>query len=603
MKTNKLLVATLSVITVVLLVFGACSAPAATPTTVVGQTNTGTGAPPPSITLQIPPQADKGATRPPTTYAPSTTYASPTMTVPAPTTTSPVWGTTPSSPNQGTIGLATGGAKDVVSFRANIQNNYLPLPTDLTYEGLFYDYYFDTGITQPATKLYVPSYSYAATRDPLSGQTEYYLSVGLNSGLKESDFQRKKLNLVIVLDTSGSMGEYFDQYYYDRYGKRIDAYADEGVNRQRKIDSAKDAVVTVLDQLNPDDSFAIVLFNSGATLAKPMGLVSRTNMRDITNHVLDLVAGGSTDMSAGMNMAMSQFRGLSELNNYEHENRIILLTDAQPNTGDFSASGLSGMVAQNAGSRIYTTFIGIGVDFNSQLIELLTKTKGANYYSVHSPSEFRQRMTDEFDFMVTPLVFNLRLDFQSDGWRIDKVFGSPEADTATGNLMTINTLFPSKSEGGENKGGLVLLKLRKISSQANSRIYLRTSYEDRNGRRDGSESIVVVESSQPEYFGNTGIRKGILLARYAALLKNWMIDERGHIQYSRPWDPYISEKTGILLPVENVGQWERTSLQLTVSPQYRTIFGNFSRYFTNEMNAIGDYSLDQELAILKTLAR
>ena len=81
------------------------------------------------------------------------------------------------------------------------------MPTDVTYEGLFYDYYFDTGAIEPTNKLYSPSYSSAVTRDPLSHQTEYYLSVGLNSGLKESDFQRKKLNLTIVLDDSGSMGE------------------------------------------------------------------------------------------------------------------------------------------------------------------------------------------------------------------------------------------------------------------------------------------------------------------------------------------------------------------------------------------------------------
>jgi len=54
---------------------------------------------------------------------------------------------------------------------------------------------------------------------------------------------------------------------------------------------------------------------------------------------------------------------------------------------------------------------------------------------------------EEFDYMVTPLVFNLKLDFHSDGWRIEKVFGSPEADAATGSLMRINTLFAAKSEG------------------------------------------------------------------------------------------------------------------------------------------------------------
>jgi hypothetical protein len=43
-------------------------------------------------------------------------------------------------------------------------------------------------------------------------------AVGLDSGMKAADFKRKQLNLVILLDISGSMGEAFNQYYYDANG-------------------------------------------------------------------------------------------------------------------------------------------------------------------------------------------------------------------------------------------------------------------------------------------------------------------------------------------------------------------------------------------------
>jgi Ca-activated chloride channel family protein len=42
------------------------------------------------------------------------------------------------------LGYSVGGAKDINNFRKNIEHNYLPLTTDITYEGLFYDYYFNT---------------------------------------------------------------------------------------------------------------------------------------------------------------------------------------------------------------------------------------------------------------------------------------------------------------------------------------------------------------------------------------------------------------------------------------------------------------------------
>lgn len=41
-------------------------------------------------------------------------------------------------------------------------------------------------------------------------------TVGLDSGIQASDFKRKKLNVVLVLDVSGSMGSPFDEYYYDQ---------------------------------------------------------------------------------------------------------------------------------------------------------------------------------------------------------------------------------------------------------------------------------------------------------------------------------------------------------------------------------------------------
>ncbi|OGN89490.1 MAG: hypothetical protein A2Z74_02465 [Chloroflexi bacterium RBG_13_46_9] len=505
-----------------------------------------------------------------------------------------------SNSSTGTIGLSTGGAKDICNFRENIKNNFLPQPTDVTYEGLFYDYYFDTGIYRPCNKLFCPSYATAVTRDPISHQTEYYISVGLNSGLRERDFERKLLNLVIVLDISGSMNACFDQYYYDGYD-RIDAYEGEGIYRKTKLDSAKEAVVTILNQLTHDDRFAIVVFSSNARIAVPMGSAGNAGIWDAEDEIMSLQTEGSTNLDAGMDLARAQFRRSINLDSDEYENRIIVLTDAQPNTGDFQLRDFIKNVESSTEDKVYTTFIGIGVDFNSQLIEGITKVKGANYYSVRSPREFHRRMTEEFDFMVTPLIFNLRLDFQSRGWRIEQVFGSPEADSATGSLMTINTLFPSKSERGETKGGLVLLKLRRISSEPDERIYLRVSYEDRSGRRDSSESVVYLEETHPEYFENTGIRKGILLTRYAALLKNWMMDERQYYGTVDGWYPCIDQDTGIKIPRENVDQWERQSLSLRVSEPWTRIFRDFSRYFGDEADSISDGSLKQELDILKTL--
>ena len=130
----------------------------------------------------------------------------------------------------------------------------------------------------------------------------------------------------------------------------------------------------------------------------------------------------------------------------------------------------------------------MGLDFNSELAEAISKVRGANYFSVHTPGEFRRRLVDQFDFAVrwghwvavgggavvgpagggrlsctaavlhmpalsppacptsvgpsllllrSPLVFDLALQVDAaslaggDGWRILHVYGSPNPnDTA-----------------------------------------------------------------------------------------------------------------------------------------------------------------------------
>jgi len=501
------------------------------------------------------------------------------------------------------IGFSVGGAKDINNFRQNIEYDFLPIPTDITVEGIYYDYYFDTGQDDPCEGLFCPSYSYAVSRDPFTGEEIYYLAVGLNSGLKESDFERKKLNLIIVLDISGSMSSPFDEYYYDSYGNMVEVELSEEDRGRSKMEIAREAIVDLLGHLEEEDRFGMVLFDDQGYLAKPMRLVAATDMESIKEHIMELEPVGGTNMSAGMSLGTELFKEYLNVDRDEYENRIIFLTDAMPNIGETSETGLLGMLSKNSEEGIYTTFIGIGLDFNTELTEYITKTKGANYYSVHSTKEFSERMDEGFEYMVTPLVFGLELVLEAEGYDIEEVYGSPSADEATGEIMKVSTLFPSRTEGGETKGGLVLLRLRKTSEDAN--IVLRVSYENRTGEVFDVEDEVEFEvRGDGEYYQNDGIRKGILLARYVELIKAWLLDERAEGEYLET-NPLVTRESGIVVLDEELfelGRWERQSMPLSVSSNYRELFEDFYDYFEVEIEAIGDTTLNRELDILKKLS-
>lgn len=499
----------------------------------------------------------------------------------------------------GSIGISVGGAKDINNYRDNLENDYLPIPTDITYEGLFYDYYFNTGQEQECTELFCPSYSQAVTKDPVSNETERYMTVGLNSGLKKEDFERKKLNLVVVLDISGSMSSGFNKYYYDRFGNQKEI---ENVSNKSKIQVATESVAAMTEHLNDDDRFGMVLFNNEGKVAKPMNLAGDTDMEAIRDHIEEIRANGGTRMSQGMNKASDMLKEYQDVNQSEYENRVIFLTDAMPNLGTTSEEGLFSIMEENSQNNIYSTFVGIGVDFNTNLTERITGVEGANYYSVHSSDQFNQRMDDGFEYMVNPLAFDLELSLESQGYEIERVYGSPEAEESTGELMKVNTLFPSAKKDGKTKGGVVLLKLNKTSSDTD--LELEVSYEDRQGNSYTSSRKISFEEKEPEYFENTGVRKAVLLTRYADLAKNWMIDERKDIDENITVDPAVTEEKGIVLPPVNIslGKWERQSTDLTVSSEYKEVFGGFKGYFEEEMNTLGDENLQQELDILEKLS-
>lgn len=500
----------------------------------------------------------------------------------------------PAAARAGNLGLSAGGAKDIANFRENIAKGFLPQPTDVTYEGLYYDYFFDTGGECGDNTLFCPSYAMAESNDPFTGKPEYYLSVGLGSGVKAADFSRKKLNLMLVLDVSGSMASPFDKYYYDRFGNRHERPEQDKDAGLTKLAAASEALIALLDHLHPDDRFGLVLFDQYAYTALTLRPVGVRDMEAIKGHIRDLRPLGSTNLDAGLALGTILMRPARESDPGRHENRIVFMTDAMPNTGDTSDKAFLAHIQDNAHAGLYSTVIGIGVDFNTALTELITKARGANYYSIHSAAAFRKRLDAEFDYMVTPLVFDLTLDFKSPGYRIDTVYGSPEADAATGELMRVNTLFPSPTTDEGSRGGLILLRLQKIGD--NPTIVLTARYEDRFGKRRQTAATVDFRPAG-ETYGTPSIRKGILLARYAALLREWL---------GAAGDAASDKEQPLRRPPHGqppLGEWERQSRPLRLNASQRAAFTQFRRYFQSEMGPCQDSSLERELDVLDRLSQ
>ena len=151
-----------------------------------------------------------------------------------------------------------------------------------------------------------------------------------------------------------------------------------------KMEIADRAVVELLGHLEVEDRFGLVVFSDEAYLVDPLTRIDDKDLDALKAAIIEIEEYGGTNMEAGMMKGTAAFGKYGEIDPAEEENRIIFITDAMPNLGETGEGGLLRILRENARKGIYTTFIGVGVDFNTEIVEEISKVRGANYYSVNA---------------------------------------------------------------------------------------------------------------------------------------------------------------------------------------------------------------------------
>ena len=179
------------------------------------------------------------------------------------------------------------------------------------------------------------------------------VEVRVDTQTQEADAPRGASDIVVVIDTSGSM-------------------------QGQKLLFAKQALFELYERLTDHDRFALVQYSDDAQVLISLQQATpqaKARFREITE---SLVASGSTNIGAGLD------RG-AELLNYGTTNgpsrgRIVLLSDGLVNVGDMY-EGL--LVRANSLSKqgFALSTMGIGHDFDERLMtSLATSGTGAFYY-------------------------------------------------------------------------------------------------------------------------------------------------------------------------------------------------------------------------------
>jgi Ca-activated chloride channel family protein len=179
---------------------------------------------------------------------------------------------------------------------------------------------------------------------------------------------RMPSDLVVVLDRSGSMaGE--------------------------KIAHARAAVRELISELGAEDRFALVSYSVGAQTMIPLSAAT-DSAREAWRAVVDAVSiGGGTNLSSGLDLGLGIVDGSRVGGRIP---RVILISDGLANQGDTSLSGLRARARRAAVGEYTLTTVGVGDDFDEQLLATLADAGTGNYYYIENTIDLAEIFSDEF---------------------------------------------------------------------------------------------------------------------------------------------------------------------------------------------------------------
>ena len=248
--------------------------------------------------------------------------------------------------------------------------------------------YFDYDYPPPASREEAFKPFIALAPSPWAkGKT--LLHIGLQ-GYAEPPRTRPALNLVLLLDVSGSM------------------------DQPNKLPLVKQSIKTLADQLNAKDRIAIAVYAGAA------GTVLEPTPGDQKAKILaaldGLRAGGSTAGGAGLALAYN----LAERNfDTASVNRVLIATDGDFNVGITSDQRLEDFVAAKRETGIYLTVLGFGRgNYNDALMQTLAQKGNGNAAYIDTLAEARKVLHDEIAASLFPIADDVKIQIEFNPARV-----------------------------------------------------------------------------------------------------------------------------------------------------------------------------------------
>ena len=244
-----------------------------------------------------------------------------------------------------------------------------------------------------------------------------YLKVGLTGFTLESGRERTPVNLVIVLDQSGSM-------------------------QGDKIRKAKEAAVMAVNRLTRRDIVSVVTYSSTVHVLVPA--TKLTDKATVCAAIRRLQAGGSTALFAGVSKGAQELRKFIDRNRV---NRVVLLSDGLANVGPSSPHELGQLGASLIKEGISVTTIGLGMGYNEDLMAKLAFKSDGNHYFAENATDLARVFDKELGDVLTVVAQEIVVTIEcAPGIRPVRVLGREADITGQAVIAKLNQLYSEQEK-------------------------------------------------------------------------------------------------------------------------------------------------------------
>lgn len=323
-----------------------------------------------------------------------------------------------------------------------------------------------------------------------AGGGEAVLQVGLATPRIVKTRKMPPLNLVLVIDHSGSMS-----------GERIE--------------NVKKALLAFAGKLRDTDVVSIVGFNQEASVL--LAPTERSNLNQIHQVIETVSAGGSTNMHAGLMLGYQQ-----ALEHFDKRktNRVILLTDGIANTGVTEPERIVADSLRLNEQGVDLSTIGLGYDLNHRLLRQLAKSGRGLIHFVGDSEDIQKTFIDELDSLLAPAARRVRMEIEYEKpLKLAHLYGYQPRFDGHRIVLDLDNLNHGATQ--------VLLARFKVPKRDGSSVTARLSYHDMvSGKEITQEKTTIVRRGKKDdeaLLADAELKKNVTIAELATGIKRMAV--------------------------------------------------------------------------------